>query len=64
MTLGIIWTFAAVSGAFLGLRIYCKLVRKRQLWWDDYVLIVAWVSHSCCFNSTSTSDVFALAATS
>jgi hypothetical protein len=43
MTLGIIWMLAIFSSTFLGLRVYCKLARQRRLWWDDYVLIVAWV---------------------
>lgn len=33
-----------LSGIFLGLRLYCKLVRRRGFWWDDHVLIAAWVS--------------------
>lgn len=36
-------TLGALSGLFLALRIYCKLSRRRSLWWDDYVLIISWV---------------------
>ncbi|KAJ4291288.1 hypothetical protein N0V88_006291 [Collariella sp. IMI 366227] len=40
----VIWTLAALSGLFLGLRLYYKIFRRRQLWWDDYVLVASWVS--------------------
>ncbi|KAK3317380.1 hypothetical protein B0T19DRAFT_434879 [Cercophora scortea] len=33
-----------LSGCFLGLRIYCKMSKRRGLWWDDYMLIAAWVA--------------------
>lgn len=38
------WTFASLSALFLGLRIFCKFKSRRNLWWDDYVLIASWVS--------------------
>ena len=41
-----VWILAAVSTLFLSLRVYCKLWRNRLLWWDDYVLIMSWVSLS------------------
>ncbi len=41
---GIIWTLTALSGLVLGLRIYCRLSRRKGLWWDDGFLIAAWVS--------------------
>ncbi|KAL2192729.1 hypothetical protein P885DRAFT_47025 [Corynascus similis CBS 632.67] len=40
----VIWTLAALSGLFIGLRLYSKLLRRRHLWWDDYVLIASWVA--------------------
>lgn len=40
------WTMCAVATIFLGLRIYCKQIKARGMWWDDYLLIVAWVSRS------------------
>lgn len=43
------WALDAACGLFLALRIYCKLSRKRVLWWDDYFLIASWVS--CSFSS-------------
>lgn len=39
-----IWLLTALSLGFLGLRLYCKFLRGRGLWWDDHVLIAAWVS--------------------
>jgi hypothetical protein len=42
--LRVVWALAALSTLLLGLRVYCKLSRCRRLWWDDYVLIAAWVS--------------------
>lgn len=38
-----IWVLTSVSGVFLALRIYCKFLRKRGLWWDDHVLVASWV---------------------
>ena len=47
-----IWLLTILALGFLGLRIYCKLWRSRRLWWDDYVLILAWVRrdtvHTSC----------------
>lgn len=42
----VVWTLAALSGLFLGLRVYCKLSRKRKLWWDDHFLTASWVRFS------------------
>ncbi len=38
-----IWLLAILSFCFLALRIYCKFLRGRGLWWDDHVLVAAWV---------------------
>lgn len=40
----IIWVLTAISGLVLALRIYCRAIRRRSLWWDDAFLIAAWVS--------------------
>ncbi|KAH7304797.1 hypothetical protein B0I35DRAFT_382465 [Stachybotrys elegans] len=37
------WSLALLSGVLLFLRTYCKLWRGRGLWWDDHLLIAAWV---------------------
>jgi len=44
--LRVIWVLGALSTALLGLRLYSKLWRRRPLWWDDWVLVAAWVSFS------------------
>ncbi|GAB1315642.1 hypothetical protein MFIFM68171_05852 [Madurella fahalii] len=38
-----IWTLAGVATVFLTLRIYCRVFRGQRLWWDDGILIAAWV---------------------
>ena len=38
------WTLEVLSGIMIGLRVYCKHRRSRRLWYDDYILITAWVS--------------------
>ncbi|KAI0445986.1 hypothetical protein F4803DRAFT_506248 [Xylaria telfairii] len=38
------WTLTALAAVFLSLRVYCKLSRGRGLWWDDYILLVAFAS--------------------
>ncbi|KAK4099095.1 hypothetical protein N658DRAFT_498687 [Parathielavia hyrcaniae] len=40
----VIWALAALSGLFLGLRLFSKLWRHRGLWWDDHFLIASWVA--------------------
>ncbi|KAK4164281.1 putative integral membrane protein [Cladorrhinum sp. PSN259] len=40
----IFWLLTSMSFAFLVFRLYCKFLRGRRLWWDDYVLIAAWIS--------------------
>ncbi|KAF3360213.1 hypothetical protein VdG1_04940 [Verticillium dahliae VDG1] len=37
-----IWVMMAVATIFLLLRIYCKAVRTRGMWWDDYIMLFAW----------------------
>lgn len=39
----VVWIIAFVSTAFLGLRMYCKLSRRINLWWDDHFLLASWV---------------------
>ncbi|KAK1777395.1 hypothetical protein QBC45DRAFT_188501 [Copromyces sp. CBS 386.78] len=40
--LAILWSVQTACTTFVGLRLYCKIVRGRSLWWDDHLLIVAW----------------------
>jgi hypothetical protein len=38
-----VWSLSVLAAGWLVLRIYCKFLRKRRLWWDDYVLIASLV---------------------
>jgi len=40
---GSVWLMIGVASIFLGLRLFCKHVGRRALWWDDWILIVSWV---------------------
>jgi hypothetical protein len=42
----IIWALTVISGFVLALRVYCRAIRRRSLWWDDAFLIAAWVSET------------------
>ena len=42
-----IWTLFAGATVFLVLRLWCKITRRRGLWWDDYILVVSWVRRRC-----------------
>ncbi|KAH8890035.1 hypothetical protein GQ53DRAFT_651221 [Thozetella sp. PMI_491] len=35
------WTLTGLACVFLGMRVFCKLVRQTSLWWDDYLLIAS-----------------------
>jgi len=37
------WTLSALATLFLALRLWAKFRRRKTLWWDDYILIAAWV---------------------
>ena len=39
----VFWLLTSLSLVFLGLRLYCKIYRGRNLWWDDHFLIASWV---------------------
>ena len=39
----IVWFLCGLAAVFVCLRLYCKSINKRSLWWDDYVLIGSWV---------------------
>ncbi|KAK3681769.1 hypothetical protein B0T22DRAFT_445374 [Podospora appendiculata] len=38
-----IWILTGLSGLFLLVRLFCKLMTKRLLWWDDHVLALSWI---------------------
>ncbi|AEO65571.1 uncharacterized protein THITE_2112686 [Thermothielavioides terrestris NRRL 8126] len=54
--LAVLWSMISLSAIFLGLRLYSKLARSRQLWWDDHIIVFSWIVLlvSC---STSTANV-------
>lgn len=39
----VFWLLTSLSFVFLCLRLYCKIYRGRNLWWDDHFLVAAWV---------------------
>lgn len=39
------WTWTAVASAFVSMRIYSRLRLTRNLWWDDYTMIVTVVCY-------------------
>lgn len=47
---GTSWTFVGLALVFICLRVYCKLTRRRMLWWDDHFLIVSWVREPLSVN--------------
>lgn len=52
VVLGVTWFLFALSGGFLGLRLYAKLSRHQRLWWDDYILVLSWVRRLHCVIKT------------
>ncbi|KUI62549.1 hypothetical protein VP1G_09664 [Cytospora mali] len=39
----VLWALTGISNLFLSLRIYCKFYRHRDLWWDDWLLLLSWM---------------------
>ncbi|SPO05355.1 uncharacterized protein DNG_08042 [Cephalotrichum gorgonifer] len=37
------WGLTALATVFLALRLYCKRITKKSLWWDDWILIASWL---------------------
>ncbi|KAI9149073.1 hypothetical protein HJFPF1_11119 [Paramyrothecium foliicola] len=38
-----VWTMLSIATVFFVVRLYCRLGRLGQLWWDDYILVGSWV---------------------
>lgn len=54
-----IWSMWVVASAFLGARCYCKFRRHMGLWWDDGILIAAWVSsHTNLWNRSGRTELY------
>jgi len=41
---GVMWTMALVPLAFVGMRLYVRVLLKRVFGWDDFIIIIAIVS--------------------
>ncbi len=41
-----IWILFGAATIFLGLRIYCKISKRKRLLRDDWILIASWISRS------------------
>jgi len=54
----VFWTLTSVSFLFMSLRLWCKHLRGRYLWWDDYVLIASWIA--LCVSAATTTVCVAL----
>ncbi|KAK1753661.1 hypothetical protein QBC47DRAFT_424162 [Echria macrotheca] len=39
----VVWLLVSISAVFLFTRLYLKNFQNRGLWWDDYVLLAAWL---------------------
>ena len=50
-----LWVLLLPATILLALRLYLKLSRHRGIWWDDWILIGAWVcSYTYCIHGFST----------
>jgi hypothetical protein len=47
LTVALIWSMVVFASVFLAMRLYCKVARQNGLWWDDHLLIAAFV----CFTT-------------
>jgi len=43
--LAAIWTVTALATLFIAIRVYCKFLKSKRLYWDDAVLIASYASH-------------------
>jgi len=37
------WTLFSIATCFLAVRLYCKRISRQGIWWDDLILVIAWV---------------------
>ncbi|KAJ2896718.1 uncharacterized protein MKZ38_005288 [Zalerion maritima] len=40
----VMWLSIVLSGVFMGARLVGKMMKKKGLWWDDYILIISWAA--------------------
>lgn len=38
-----LWSMVGVSGVFVALKILARTRRRMRCWWDDYLMLMAWV---------------------
>ncbi|CAG9955768.1 unnamed protein product [Clonostachys rosea f. rosea IK726] len=38
-----IWSMVGITTAFFSSKIYTRITRSGQTWWDDYLLIIGWI---------------------
>lgn len=38
------WLLLSLAGIVVGARIWAKISARKGLWWDDYIVVAAWVS--------------------
>ena len=41
---GVSWTLASLAMTLVTLRIYCRVFVTRNMWWDDWAIILTMVS--------------------
>ena len=46
---GVGWMLVSIACLFLSLRLYCRILKRQSLWWDDAFLIGACVSKFLSF---------------
>ncbi|KAL8403965.1 hypothetical protein RB594_009010 [Gaeumannomyces avenae] len=39
----ITWVLVGIAFLFLSLRLYCKWIKSRTFWWDDWLLTITWI---------------------
>lgn len=49
-----LWSLFAAATVFLALRVWVKINRRHGLWYDDYLLILSWVSTAGRINRLET----------
>lgn len=52
-----LWILFGGATVFLALRLWVKLTRRHGLWYDDYILLLAYVSYSQCCDTSAGAQV-------
>lgn len=51
MLVGVLWVEVFICMVVLGLRLYTRTMIRRNIGWDDLLLLIAWVSVSILLES-------------